>query len=135
MSSGGGIDLCIVSIVALIKAIKDLNLARKELAYQQNCKMTTTEGKAYNVDVMVKDDNNRQIGFQKQKDGTCKVIADSAGLTPAQLKKQKSFINKIRQRYAYNKILGELKKEGYQLVEEKKEAKDTVRLLARRWVK
>jgi hypothetical protein len=96
--------------------------------------MQTTDGKIYKVDVIVKDENNRSIGFQKQKDGTYQIIADSSGLNPAQLKKQKEFINKIKQRYAYDKIIRELKNKGYQIVEEKKLEKNTIRLLARRWV-
>jgi hypothetical protein len=121
--------LLIHNIGSLIQAISDLNAACREKA-----KMKATDGKIYDVDVVVKDENNREIGFQKQKDGSYAVIADCAGLNSAQLKKQNEFINKIKQRYAYNTILNELKKKGYQLAEEKKMEKNTIKLVARRWV-
>ncbi len=129
MSSGGSVGLLIHNVGLLIQAIGELNAACREKA-----KMKATDGKIYDVDVVVKDENNREIGFQKQKDGSYAVIADCAGLNSAQLKKQNEFINKIKQRYAYNMILNELKKKGYQLAEEKKMEKNTIKLVARRWV-
>lgn len=129
MSSGGYIGLVINNIAALIEAIGELNAA-----CQQKAKMKTSDGIIHNVDVLVKDENNRNIGFEKQKDGSYVVIADSAGLTPVQLKKQKAFINNIKRKYAYNMILGELRKKGYQIAEEKKVEKNTIKLVARRWV-
>ena len=137
MSSGGGVVLIINSVILLVRAIQELNLAHetvRDLKQQDQIKMQTSTGETYKVDVVVKDTNNRPIGFQKQENGTYKVIADSAGLTPEQLKKQKDTINSIRRRYAYNTVIQELNKQGYQVVEEKKLEKDTVKLVARRWV-
>jgi len=129
MSSGGYINLIMDNIASLMQAINDLNAACQEKA-----KMKTSDGAIHNVDVLVKDENNRNIGFKKQKNGSYTVIADSAGLNPIQLKKQNEFINKIRQRYAYNMVLNELKKKGYQVAEEEKQEKNTIKLVARRWV-
>jgi|GEM_PF-922064 len=139
MSSIGGFDLAIYSIVGLIKTINDLRLAYQDLQdlrfYQKEQKMTTTDGKIYNnVEVIVKDENNRSIGFQKQKDGSYRIIADNYGLNPEQIKKQKEFINKIKRRYAYNMLIQELKKQGYEIYEEKKLEKDVVKLIARKWI-
>lgn len=129
MSSGGYFNLAISSIAALIQAIGDLNAACQEKA-----QMKAVDGTIHNVDVMVKDTNGRDVGFEKQKDGTYVIIADSAGLNQSQLKKQTEFINKIKQRYAYNMVITELKKKGYQVAEEKKVEANTVKLVARRWV-
>jgi len=139
MSSIGGFDLAIYSIVGLIKTINDLRLAYQDLQdlrfYQKEQKMTTTDGKIYNnVEVIVKDENNRSIGFQKQKDGSYRIIADNYGLNPEQIKKQKEFINKIKRRYAYNMLIQELKKQGYEIYEEKKLEKDVVKLIACKWI-
>jgi TFIIF-interacting CTD phosphatase-like protein len=135
MSSGGGIDLIIVSVAMLVRAIEELNLAHKrvEAMQKEKIKMQMTTGETVDVDVVVKDPNNRQIGFQKQQDGTYKVIADSAGLTRDQMRKQKDTINSIKRKYAYNMVVQELKKQGFQVVEEKKVEKDTVKLVARKW--
>ncbi|MDD5669080.1 MAG: DUF1257 domain-containing protein [Candidatus Omnitrophica bacterium] len=129
MSSGGGIQLVIYSIQELIKAIEDLQLAR-----QEKTRIETETGRIEQVDVVVQDTNGKQVGFQKQKDGSYKVIADSRGLTAEQLKKQKEFINSIKRKYAYNMVTQQLQRQGYQIVEEKKVEKQAVKLVARRWI-
>ncbi len=133
MSSCGGIDLLIISVPILIKVLRDLML-NYELASEKKKIITTTDGKIHNVDLVVRDEFDKDIGFQKQKDGSYKIIADSSGLNPTQLKKQKELINKIKRQYAYSMVVQELKKQGYQITEEKKVEKDTVKLTARRWV-
>jgi|WetSurMetagenome_2_1015567.scaffolds.fasta_scaffold325348_2 hypothetical protein len=129
MSHGGGIVVLIRSIEALMDAISDLKLAQEKMK-----QIETADGKIYKVDVAVKDENNKLVGFQKQKDGSYKIIADSRGLNTMQLKKQQQFVNSIKKRYAYNMIIKELNKQGYQIAEEKQVENDTVKIIARRWV-
>ncbi|MFA5148764.1 MAG: DUF1257 domain-containing protein, partial [Candidatus Omnitrophota bacterium] len=70
---------------------------------------------------------------QKQKDGTYKVLAEMGGLTAEEAKKQLKLVNEIRKKYAYNTVMSELRRQGYQVAEEKAEGKQ-VRILARKWV-
>lgn len=128
MSSGGSIRFVIWSIELLCRTISEL-----KLTYEEKKAMTTEDGKIHKVDVLVKDEFDKDIGFEKQKDGTYRIIADSRGLTFQQKQKQKKYINMIKRRYAYNMVTQELKKQGYQIVEEKKLEKDTVKVTARRW--
>ncbi|MCX5708159.1 MAG: DUF1257 domain-containing protein [Candidatus Omnitrophica bacterium] len=128
MSSHGGIGLELIAIAHLIKSIVDLNRQYKELTTMQ-----TTDGKIYKVDLVTTDDNGRNIGFQKTEKGNYKVIADCAGLNSEQLKKQNNFVKQIRQRYSYNKVIEDLKKQGYIVAEEEKVQNNTIRLVARKW--
>ena len=77
--------------------------------------------------------HDRVVTLAIFENGTYKVVADSAGLNPEQLREQKETINSIKRRYAYNMVIQELNKQGYQVVEEKKMEKDTVKLVARKW--
>ncbi len=128
MSSHGGIGVEIVYIAHLIKSIVDLGRQYKELA-----NMETSDGQIYKVDLVTTDENGRNIGFQKTSKGGYKIIADCAGLNSEQLKKQNAFIKQIRQRYSYNKVLEELKQQGYIISEEEKVQNNTIRLVARKW--
>lgn len=128
MSVYGHIIADIVDLIQLKRALSDL-----ELKLQKNSSMTTEDGLIHNVDVVVTDHCGKQIGFEKTESGVYRLIADSRGLDKNQLKKQKEFINKIRQRYAYNKITDELKKQGYIIAEEEKVQNNTIRLVARKW--
>jgi hypothetical protein len=128
MSSHGGVGVELVYIAHLIKSIIDLNRQYKELTTMQ-----TSEGKIYKVDLVTTDDNGRNIGFQKTAKGDYKIIADCAGLNSEQLKKQDNFVKQIRQRYSYNKVIEELKQQGYIISEEEKVQNNTIRLVARKW--
>jgi hypothetical protein len=42
-------------------------------------------------------------------------------------------INQINQRYAYNKVLKEVKQRGFMIAEEKQDSDQSIRLLVRKW--
>lgn len=128
MSVYGHIIADIIDLIQLKRALSDL-----ELKLKNTSQITTQDGRIHNLDVVVTDPYGKQIGFEKTDSGNYRVIADSKGLDKIQLKKQKEFINKIRQRYAYNKITDELKKQGFIIVEEEKIQNNTIRLVARKW--
>lgn len=128
MSSHAGVGIELRYIADLIKSIADLGREYRELTT-----MKTSEGKIYQVDLVTTDENGRSIGFVKTEKGDYKIIADCAGLNGAQLKKQENFIKQIRQRYAYTKVIQELKNQGYIVAEEEKVQNNTIRLVARKW--
>jgi len=128
MSSGGIVGLEIRALAILIKSIVDLGLEYKELK-----KMHIADGGVHNVDLIVKDSFGKDVGFEKTQRGNYRIIADSSGLNKEQLNRQQEFIKKIRQRYAYNKVTDELKKQGYIIAEEEKVQNNTIRLVARKW--
>lgn len=131
MSGGGVVGLEIRCLALLIKSIIDLS--REYQTYKQLTTLRTADGVIHKVDLLVKDNNGKDIGFEKTKKGDYKIISDTQGLTSAQLKQQQQFINKIRQKYAYNSVIEELKKQGYVIAEEEKVQNNTIRLVARRW--
>jgi len=128
MSAGGLIGLEIRCLAMLIKSIVDLGVEYKDLST-----MRTADGTMHKVDLLIKDKNGKDIGFEKTKKGDYKIIADTSSLTGAQLKEQQRFINKIKQKYAYNRIMDVLKQQGYVIAEEEKVQNNTIRLVARKW--
>ncbi len=128
MSGGGIIGLEIRCLAVLIKSIVDLGREYKELTT-----MRGEDGTIHTVDLVLKDENGNNVGFEKTAKGDYKVIADTRGLNASQLKQQQQFIHRIRQRYAYNSVTQELKKQGYVIAEEEKIQNNTIRLVARKW--
>lgn len=128
MSSGGAVGVELRCLVSLIKSIMDLGIEYRDLK-----SMRTADGKMHKVDLVVKDGNGKEIGFEKAETGEYKIISDCADLTKAQLKKQSDFIKKIKQRYAYNTVVDKLKKEGYVIAEEEKVQNNSIRIVARKW--
>jgi hypothetical protein len=128
MSTHAGVGVEIRLLGALISSIIDLGQQ-----YHEVSSMRTTDGKVHKVELVTKDELGRQIGFQKTEKGDYRIIADCAGLNNEQLKKQQDFIKQIRQRYSYNTVIQELKKQGYIIAEEEKVQANTIRLVARKW--
>jgi len=128
MSSEASIITDICDLIALKRTLTEL-----QARYKEEKTMAALSGAAHQVDVVIKGPHGRDIGLTKTKKGDYQFVADTKGLTREQLKAQQAFINKIKQKYAYNKVVGELKKQGYVIAEEKKEQDNTIKLVARKW--
>lgn len=73
------------------------------------------------------------IGFRKGADGTYDAVADWWGARTYDGVNQADFMRRLTQRYAYHKVVGEARKQGYTLVEEETQADQSIRLVVRRW--
>lgn len=128
MSTETSIIAEIIDLIELKKALSEL-----ELKYERVKSVEDSAGITHKVEVAIKDPNGRVIGLEKNKDGSYQFVSDSKGLTRQQLKQQADFINRIKQRYAYNKIIKELKGQGYIIAQEQKVENNTIKLVARKW--
>jgi Protein of unknown function (DUF1257) len=73
------------------------------------------------------------IGFTRGADGTYDAVADWWGVRTYEGTTQAEFMRRVTQRYAYHKVLGEARRQGYALVEEETQADQSIRLVVRRW--
>lgn len=123
------------SISSAILDLKDLlqTFSELQIQYKKVSQMATCTGKIEKVEMVLMDPNNRQIGVQKDGKGAYNLIADSTGLSESQLKAQLKFVNRIKQRCAYNKIVAQLRNQGYIITDEQKTGENTIKLAARKW--
>ena len=128
MSSGASIITEICDLIALKQTLSEL-----QAEYEEAKTVTTSDGVSRKVEVAIRDPHGRLIGLEKTRKGEYRFVADTKGLSNEQLKKQQVFINRIRQKYAYNKVINELKKQGYIISQEEKVQNNTIRLVARKW--
>lgn len=108
-------------------------LSELEAQLEENTRISTSEGKKHSVDIAVVGPGGKRVGFKKTKTGAYEIINESCGLSNAQRIKLDAFINKIRQRYSYHRVVDELNSQGYVIAEEEKSADNTIRLVARKW--
>jgi hypothetical protein len=73
------------------------------------------------------------VGFSRGADGTYDVVADWWGVKTYDGVAQPEFMRRVTQRYAYHKVLGEVRRQGYTLVEEESQADQSIRLVVRKW--
>ncbi len=136
VSGCGGIGLTIMSLARLTQALEDLKFQYRVLeemnqAAETTFEMKTSEGTVERMNVIVRDPEGLEIGFQRQKNGQFRVFTSATA--PAIRRQQESVINRIRQKYTYNTVKQQLAARGYSVVEEKEMGDRTIQLVARRW--
>jgi len=136
MSALCGIELTIESLVLLRRTLNELKLQHSLLEEmgkeeQKLFKMVDEEGNTELVDIAITGPYGTRMGLQKQKGGGYRVISSAS--SSSQIQRHKDIANRIKQRYAYNRVKEELSSKGYSVVEEKDIGNKTIKLVARRW--
>lgn len=112
----------------LVKALTDLKYQVSE-----NATVRGYQGNSLKAELVVKPGGSYDIGFERTAAGQYEVVADWWGVQKdAQLNTQ-AFMNPVTQRYAYHKVVAEVAKQGFQVVQEAQGADQTIKVTVRRW--
>jgi|GEM_PF-4477388 len=95
-------------------------------------KLEADRGQLIDVDGVIKDSAGNQIGICKVGKDKCKLISGHAKTAQAR-RTQSDLFDAIRQRYAYDRVMRELKSQGYVITGEKEEAGNTIKITARKY--
>ncbi|WP_425059579.1 hypothetical protein SCACP_01700 [Sporomusa carbonis] len=120
--------------VATKIANKELLVAcLKELGYTVEEKTTIKgyRGQETPVDIAVRMRQGYDIGFTLGPDGTYSFVADWFGV---QGTNQQEFTAKVQQQYALTTVIDQISRQGFNVVEQQREATGEIRLVVRRWV-
>lgn len=72
--------------------------------------------------------------FRRDGRGRCTVHVDGHGRTHAELESAgRELMDRVRQQFAYTRVTEELRERGFDVVEERVEADQSIRLRVRRW--
>ena len=125
MSHSAGISIVVVGMGQLIAAVAECGFDY----LQSRQKFQVDDGTTHEVDVVVTDQGGAKVGVQLDaKTGEAKFIAhDCKG------ERGQAMAGQIAQRYAYSRVVEELRRKGYVVGKEEKQADGTVRLVASRW--
>jgi len=123
MSQSAGIEVVVVGVAALLECIAELGAE-----YRAQKRLQDAHGKTHEVDYVVTD-GEAEVGVKV--DGKTEKVT----LIPQDCEagKGRALAGRIAQRYAYSKALGELKRKGYTVSKEEKQADGTVRVVMQRW--
>lgn len=117
----------------------DLEMVKKaltELGYkysQGKAKVRGWVGNTQEAELVVNTGSNYDIGFLKNPSGEYSLVADWWAISNNAKVNQSQFVEQITQRYAYHKVLNEIKKKGFTVAEEKKASDGSIKLLVRKW--
>ncbi len=123
MSQSAGIEVVIVGVSLLVQVISDLALEKVEQK-----KMRTADGASHDVDYVVTD-GKAEVGVKvDRKTEKVTLVPKDCEAGPG-----KALAGRIAQRWAYSKTVGELKRKGYAVAKEEKQADGSVRVVLQRW--
>ena len=90
------------------------------------------QGQTQQADIVIPQDNGYDIGFRRNADTQdYELVADlQYWQQPLTVD---GFLSQVTQRYAYNTVLTESTRQGFQLTEEQTQKDGSVRLVVQRW--
>jgi hypothetical protein len=123
MSQCTGIEVVVVGVGVLLECIAEIGAE-----VQRQKQMQDAEGTTHEVDYVVRD-GEAEVGVQVDRK------TEKVRLIPRDCEagKGKALAGRIAQRFAYSKALGELKRKGYVVSKEERQADGTVRVVMQRW--
>ncbi len=87
-------------------------------------------GQTSTAEIVIEQENGYDIGFS-QNQGQYELVADLQYWQ--QSLSVEGFLRQITQRYAYNTVLQETSRQGFQVAEQQQQADGSIRLLLQRW--
>lgn len=122
-------------ITTKIRNLDSLKVALDDLGADWKagpCEVRGYQGQTELADVVIAQDNGYDIGFRRNLETSdYELVAD------LQYWKQpltvEGFLRQVTQRYAYNAVLSETSRQGFQLSEEQVREDGSVRLVVQRW--
>ena len=105
----------------------------KELGYdvEEKTAIKGYRGQETPVDIAVRMKQGYDIGFVLGSDGTYSFVADWFGVQGVN---EQQFTTKVQQQYALTTVMDKISNQGFNVVEQQREANGEIRLVVRRWV-
>ncbi|PSR17968.1 hypothetical protein C8255_09795 [filamentous cyanobacterium CCP3] len=118
-----------------IRNLDSLKLALNDLGADWKagpCDVRGYQGQTQSADVVIAQDNGYDIGFRRNPETSdYELVADlQYWQQPLTVD---GFLRQVTQRYAYNTVLSETSRQGFQLSEEQVREDGSVRLVVQRW--
>ncbi|MEO1068601.1 MAG: DUF1257 domain-containing protein [Cyanobacteria bacterium J06638_6] len=118
-----------------IRNLDSLKLALNDLGTDWQagpCQVRGYQGNTETADVVIAQDNGYDIGFRRNPEtNDYELVADlQYWQQPLTVE---GFLRQVTQRYAYNTVVSETSRQGFQLAEEQVREDGSVRLVVQRW--
>jgi Protein of unknown function (DUF1257) len=124
VSQSVSLEIVIVGLAELVQAVVESGLT-----CEKQKQFETEDGKTHAVDVVVTDEQGTRVGVAVDKKTGVATLVGHDGADG----RQSALFHRIAQRYAYSRVLAELKSKGYQVAKEEKQRDGTIKLVAQRW--
>jgi hypothetical protein len=110
----------------LLACLKELGYEVEETAFIRGYR-----GQQTAVDIAVRMKQGYDIGFALGADGTYSFVTDWFGV---QGTSEQEFTTQVQQQYALTTVMDQVRRQGFNIVEQQRDANGEIRLTVRRWV-
>jgi len=115
----------------ILEALKDLGYTYTEAEEGVNVRGYAQQ--LEKADICVKVSGKYDVGIRLNANG-CELLADWWGVEATRGVNEQQFTNQLQQRYAYHKVVKELKAKKYTLEVKEDKVENVIKLTATRWV-
>jgi hypothetical protein len=128
MSQFTKVQTKITDLVCLKQALTDLGYQWQEGVGD----VRGYRGAREQADLVVRTGSSYDVGLRKVGEAY-EVVADWWGVETGTGMGQDDFMNRLTQRYAYHKVIGEVRKQGFTVATEETQADRTIKVVVRKW--
>ena len=124
MSHCVDLDIVVVGMAALVEAVIQCGYDHAEA--QQ---FATDDGETHKVDLVISDKQGAKVGVQinKKTKAATFIAHDCKGVAGRRIAQN------VTQKWAYARVTEELRRKGYQIAKEEKQADGTIKIVAGKW--
>ena len=133
MSHFTTVETKINDLVALKRALADLNIQFTEAEVNQECFVKGYQGQTTGALMSIHMSKSYDIGVKVDAKGNVQFVADWWGVETTRGWAEEEFIKKVTRRYSYHKVMAEIQKRGYTLENEEVKEDQTVQIRVRTW--
>lgn len=120
-------------VICIKQALEDLGYEFVEAkSAEQRVKVRGYQNETALADICIKASKTYDIGLQVTENGI-ELFADWWGVETTRGVSEEEFVNQLSQRYAYHKIMKEVKARGF-AVHAEEEENETIQLTVRKWL-
>jgi len=128
MSHFTKVETKLSDLVCLRQALTDLGYTSEEGAVE----VRGYRGAREHADLVVRTGSAYDVGFRKAGEAY-ELVADWWGVETGTGLTQEQFVHRLTQRYAYHKVLTEVRKQGFTVATEETQGDQTIKVVVRKW--
>lgn len=133
MSHFTTVETKIKDLLALKRALKDLNIAFTEQTQEQQCFVKGYQGQTTDARMSIHVSKSYDVGVKVDAQGNVQFVADWWGVETTRGWSEQEFVKKLTRRYSYHKVMQEVEKRGYTLDTEEVKEDQTIQIRVRTW--
>ncbi|MCK5219165.1 DUF1257 domain-containing protein [bacterium] len=123
----------IKDLVCLKNTLQEQGYAFEEATVEQKVYARGWNNGKQAADLVIRTGSPYDVGLKLQSDGQYGFVADWWAIETYTGMNQQQWMRNILQTYSYNKVMAEVKKKGFQIVDQEQNEDKTMKVMVRRW--